>query len=80
MSVAPRTKLHPTTDTLERLRTAAGKRERADTKAAEAQAELRAAVIAASEAGGSIRVIADIGNLSTATVRKYVQEHRATQA
>ena len=69
MPVAPRPRKMPDDEALNRLRRAARSRDRAD-------AELRAAVIAASEDGGSIRVIAEAGELSTATVRAWVDEHR----
>ncbi|WP_136054372.1 hypothetical protein [Microbacterium sp. K24] len=52
----------------ERLERAAEARRQSD-------AEMKAAVLAAaSDGGGSVRVIADAGRLSTATVRKWIAD------
>lgn len=51
----------------ERLERAAEARRQSD-------AEMKAAVLAASAGGGSVRVIADAGKLSTATVRKWIAD------
>lgn len=65
----PRPRELPDDAALDRLRRARAKRRAIDT-------EMREAVIAASRAGGSIRVIAEAGQLSTATVRNWVKEAR----
>ncbi len=69
MPVSPRPRREPGPEELERLRRLATRRRAVD-------AELRAAVIAASAAGGSVRVIAQAGNLSTSTVYHWLKEHR----
>lgn len=51
----------------QRLENAAISRRKSD-------AEMKAAVIAASQAGGSVRVIATAGGLSTATVRDWIKQ------
>lgn len=66
MEVSPRRRDYPSDKILERLRLAA------EAKAA-ADDELRAAVIAASKAGGSIRVIAEVSQLSTRTIQNWLK-------
>lgn len=65
----PRPRDTPDAEALQRLRRAGTSRRKAD-------AELREAVIAASRAGGSVRVIAEVGQLSTFTVRTWIKEAR----
>lgn len=65
----PRPREMPDPDALQRLRRAGISRHKAD-------AELREAVVAASQAGGSVRVIAEVGQLSTFTVRNWIKEAR----
>ncbi|MCE0459522.1 hypothetical protein [Curtobacterium flaccumfaciens] len=65
----PRPRDTPDAEALQRLRKAGTSRRKAD-------AELREAVIAASRAGGSVRVIAEVGQLSTFTVRTWIKEAR----
>lgn len=65
----PRPRDMPEPEALQRLRRAGTNRRKAD-------AELREAVVAASRAGGSVRVIADAGQLSTFTVRTWIKEAR----
>lgn len=60
----PRKELDETTR--ERLNRAAGARRRSDD-------EMKAAVLAAAANGGSVRVIAEEGQLSTATVRAWIK-------
>ncbi|MBT1630452.1 helix-turn-helix domain-containing protein [Curtobacterium flaccumfaciens pv. oortii] len=67
--MTPRPRKEPPPDALERLRKAGQNR-------AHAEVEIKAAVLAASDAGGSVRVIAEVGQLSTATVRQWVKAHR----
>lgn len=67
MTVAPRPKNLPPETALRRLAEAA-------TAVDKARAELKAAIIAASEAGGSIRVLASVGGISTRTVQDWLQE------
>jgi transposase-like protein len=50
-----------------------GRLERAAEARRRSDAEMKAAVLAASEAGGSVRVIAEAGKLSTATVRDWIK-------
>ena len=55
--------------------------ERAATARRSAEAEMRAAVIAAATTGGgSVRVIAEAGQLSTATVRDWIKSASAGEA
>lgn len=65
----PRPRDMPEPEALQRLRRAGNSRRKADV-------ELREAVIAASRAGGSVRVIAEAGHLSTFTVRNWIKEAR----
>lgn len=51
--------------------------ERAAAARRDADAEMRAAVLAAADAGGSVRVIAEAGRLSTATVRDWIKAPRS---
>jgi dihydrodipicolinate synthase/N-acetylneuraminate lyase len=67
--VTPRPRKQLDDDSLERLRRAA-----AGLRAA--KAEQRDAVVAAAEAGGSVRVIAEAGEVSTRTVQDWLA-HRA---
>lgn len=66
MDVSPRRRELPTPDALKRLRAAADFKQRADS-------ELKAAVRAAREAGGSVRVIAEEAGLSTRTVQDWLK-------
>lgn len=66
MVVSPRRRELPDAGSLERLRQASEGKARADS-------ELKAAVRAAKEAGGSVRVIAEIANLSTRTVQDWIK-------
>lgn len=67
MDVSPRRRDYPDDRVLERLRLAA------EAKAA-ADAELKAAVLAASKAGGSVRVTAEIAHLSTRTIQNWLKD------
>lgn len=67
MQVSPRHKEQPDENELNRLRKAGADRIRAD-------AELRAAVYAARDAGGSVRTIAEAGQISTRTVQNWLSD------
>lgn len=69
MNVTPRPKMTPTADKYARLRELNGKKDALN-------AEIRGAVIDASNAGGSVRVIAEASGLSKTTVQKYIAEAR----
>lgn len=66
MRVSPRRRELPDEATLERLRKAAKAKRAAD-------AELKAAARSAKEAGGSVRVIAEVADLSTRTVQNWLK-------
>ena len=63
----PRRRDEPDDKTVARLERAAKRKQAADE-------ELRAAVYAAADAGGSIRVIAEFAQLSTSTVRIWLKQ------
>ncbi|MDN4616386.1 hypothetical protein P5G50_18215 [Leifsonia sp. F6_8S_P_1B] len=65
----PRRREYPPEPALQRLREAGEKR-------AEADAELRAAVYAAKDAGGSVRVIAEEARISTNTVQVWLKQRK----
>lgn len=67
MNVSPRRRELPTDAALRRLQNAAAVRSDAD-------AEMRAAVRAARDAGGSVRVIAEVAGLSTRTVQLWLKD------
>jgi predicted butyrate kinase (DUF1464 family) len=67
VQVSPRRRAFPDDRELERLRRAA------EAKAA-ADAELKAAVVAAAAAGGSVRVIAETSGLSTRTIQNWLKD------
>lgn len=62
----------PTDEAAERLVQAGNRRKQADATARDALTELKAAVIAAAAAGGSNRVIARLGQVSTRTAQDWV--------
>lgn len=67
MDVSPRRRQVPDAAALDRLLKAADAKAVADT-------ELRAAVRAAKEAGGSVRVIAEAAGLSTRSVQDWLKD------
>lgn len=70
MRVTPRPRKLPDPDVLERLRGVGQLR-------AAVEIEIRAAVAAASEAGGSVRVIAEIAQVAPGTVQQWLKDYRA---
>lgn len=66
----------PTEEAAERLVQAGNRRKKADATARAALVELKAAVIEAAAAGGSNRVIARLGQVSTKTARDWVDESK----
>ncbi len=67
MQVSPRRRDYPDEGAMRRLEEAGARREEAD-------AELRAAVYAAKDAGGSVRVIAEAARLSTRTIQNWLRD------
>ena len=65
--MSPRPKQPPAGEVAELLRAAGEQRVAAD-------AQLRAAVLAAVDAGGSIREVARLGQLSTHTVQQWLRD------
>lgn len=67
MQVSPRRRDYPDEGAMRRLQEAAERREAAES-------ELREAVYAARDTGGSVRVIAELAQLSTRTVQDWLRD------
>ncbi|MFF1633990.1 hypothetical protein [Leifsonia sp. NPDC058248] len=65
--MSPRRRDYPSAAAIDRLRNATQAKTAAD-------AELKAAVQAAKASGGSVRVIAELANLSTRTVQDWLKD------
>lgn len=72
MTVTPRPRMQPATDTAKQLRRIARTRNALES-------ETRQWVQVASDEGSSVRVIAELAGISPTTAQKYITEHRDNQ-